>query len=94
MRRSTGSRATIAFAKLMIYGAWSALVAAVTPALLLATGLVLGLGTPDAEALGALPRLVALSLLGSWLAVPVAWAATLGRSVLAGVGVSATAPPR
>lgn len=82
------SRATIAFAKLITYGAWSALVAAVMPALLLATGLVLGLGTPDAETLGALARLVVLSLLGSWLAVPVAWAATLGRSVLAGVGVA------
>lgn len=81
-------RGRIAAAKFVAYAGWAALVAVAMPLLLFGTGLVLGLGAPDADAVAALWRLPALTLLGLLLATPVAWAATLGRSVLAGVGVA------
>lgn len=82
------TRATIAGAKFLTFGMWAALVALIMPLLLLGTGLILGLGPPDAGAAAGLWRLVGLSLFGMALATPVAWAATLGRSVLAAVGVA------
>jgi ABC-2 type transport system permease protein len=51
----------------------------------LIAGAAAGLGAPD---LAGLARLGALSLGGALLATPVALAATLGRSVLAGIGVA------
>lgn len=81
-------RAAIAAAKFVTYALWATAVAIALPVLLLLTGLLLGLGAPDAAATAALFRLVALSFVGIGLASPVAWAATLGRSVLAGVGVA------
>ncbi|HWM34771.1 MAG TPA: ABC transporter permease [Pseudolysinimonas sp.] len=81
------SRRTIAAAKLLTFAAWGALVSAALPVVLGATGVALGLGTPGATELAGLARLTVLGLAGLVLATPVAWAATLGRSVLAGVGV-------
>lgn len=81
-------RAQLATAKLLAYATWGMTVAVILPLLLLGTGLILGLGSPDSTTLGGLARIGVLALLGTILATPVAWAATLGRSVLAGVGVA------
>ena len=82
------TRATIAAAKFLTFVGWAALVAIALPLLLLITGLALGLGAPDPAATAGLLQLAALSLFGMAMATPVAWAATLGRSVLAAVGVA------
>jgi ABC-2 type transport system permease protein len=81
-------RASILGAKLIVYAAWSLAVAVLLPLILLGTGVAMGLGVPDADAVGALGRLAMLSATGALLATPVALAATLGRSVLAAVGVA------
>ena len=78
-------RAQIAGAKLLAYLVWSAGVAIALPLAVLIAGAAAGLGAPD---LAGLARLGALSLGGALLATPVALAATLGRSVLAGIGVA------
>jgi ABC-2 type transport system permease protein len=81
-------RATIAGAKLLAYGIWSIGVATMLPLVMLGAGIVAGLGVPGPEALGGLVRLGVLSLAGAMLATPATLAATLGRSVLAAVGVA------
>jgi ABC-2 type transport system permease protein len=78
-------RAQIAGAKLLAYLVWSIGVAIALPLAVLVAGTAVGLGAPD---LAGLARLGALSLGGALLATPVALAATLGRSVLAGIGVA------
>ncbi|HTL40761.1 MAG TPA: ABC transporter permease [Pseudolysinimonas sp.] len=78
-------RAQIAGAKLLAYLVWSIGVAVLLPLAVLVAGAAAGLGAPDVAGLA---RLGALSLGGALLATPVALAATLGRSVLAGVGVA------
>jgi ABC-2 type transport system permease protein len=78
-------RATIAGAKLLAYGIWSAGIALVLPLVVLGAGLAAGLGSPDVPGL---VRLGILSLASALIATPVAIAATLGRSVLAAVGVA------
>src|SRR5690625_4019573 len=57
-------------------------------AAVLALGVMLGYGAPDDEAWVALCRQVLLVLSSALLATPAAWAATLGRSLLAGVGAT------
>jgi ABC-2 type transport system permease protein len=81
-------RATIAGAKLLAYAIWSVGVAILLPLVMLGAGSVAGLGAPGPEAVSGLVRLGALSLAGALLATPAALAATLGRSVLAAVGVA------
>ena len=51
-------------------------------------GLGFGLGLPDASAWAALGRQVVLGILTAALALPVAWASTAGRSLLAGVATA------
>lgn len=82
------SRTTIALAKLLVYLLWAALVAVALAALLLVVGLLLNLGPLDTEAFVGLGRQLALTLLTALVAVPAAWAATLGRGLLAGIGTS------
>jgi ABC-2 type transport system permease protein len=81
-------RATLVGAKLLAFGIWAAAVAVTLPTVLVIVGALAGLGTPDEDALRALARLAVVSAAGALLATPVALAATLGRSVLAPVGVS------
>lgn len=81
-------RTTIALAKLLVYGAW-ALIISVLLALLIATvGVLGGLGGLTADSVTALARQVGLGVMTAAIAVPAAWAASLGRSVLAGVSTS------
>ena len=81
-------RSTIALAKLLVYGAWAAAMSLCLGILLLLVGLIAGLGPQDAGTWMALLRQVALGILTAAIAIPAAWAATLGRSVLAGVSVA------
>jgi ABC-2 type transport system permease protein len=81
-------RATIATAKLTVYAAWAVGVSLLLALVLLAEGLLAGLGPLSQGDVFTLLRQVALTVMTAAIAVPVAWAATLGRSVLAGVGVA------
>ena len=81
-------RSTIALAKLLTYSVWAILMSLSLAALLLIVGLVAGLGPLTADTWLAAARQVALGAMTAAIAAPVAWAATLGRSVLAGVSVS------
>ena len=78
-------RSALAVAKLVVYAAWAGLVSLATALVLAAVGLVTGLGWPDQTALNLLVRQVLLGLLTALLAVPAGWAATLARTVLAGI---------
>jgi ABC-2 type transport system permease protein len=81
-------RATIAGAKLLVYAGWAVAVSVLLAAVLLVEGLIAGLGPlTEADAMTLL-RQLALSIMTAAIAVPVAWAATLGRGVLAGVSVA------
>lgn len=80
------SRSRIALAKLTIYTAWSIAVSVVLTLGILALGLLLGYGTPTADDWGGLARHGALTMFTSAIAVPVAWIASVTRSMLASVG--------
>ena len=81
-------RGAIATAKLLVYLAWALCVAVATVLLLLAAGVVIGLGAPDSAALSGFARLFALGVLTSMIAVPAGWAASLGRGLLPGIAVA------
>lgn len=81
-------RATISMAKLAAYGLWSAIVAILLTGGLAVTGLALGLGAVDSDAAAGLLRQAGLTVMTAMLALPVAWATTLFRSILGGVGVA------
>ncbi len=82
------SRTAVAAAKIVVFLVWAVVVATALVAVLLAAGLVVGLGTPGADVLAALARQHLLALLSAVLAVPAAWAATLGRGLLPGIGAT------
>ena len=76
----------IALAKLTVYTAWSIAVSVVLTLGILALGLLLGYGTPTADDWGGLARHGALTMFTAAIAVPVAWIASVTRSMLASVG--------
>lgn len=78
-------RRTIALGKLVVYAVWAALAGAAVTLGVLVLGLLAGYGTPTAEAWASLGRLWVLTVLSAGIAVPVAWIATLTRSLLAAV---------
>jgi len=79
-------RSTIAAAKLHVFGGWAITASAALIGTLLVVGLAAGLGpVPDWAAIG---RQFFLTVMTAGLAAPVAWAATAGRSVLAGVSTA------
>lgn len=80
------SRATIALGKLIVYAVWAVLVGVALALGVLALGLLAGYGVPPVDAWASLGRLWMLAVLSAGIAVPVAWIATLTRSLLAGVG--------
>lgn len=79
------SRAEIALAKLTVYALWAVIVSAGLTLGVLILGLAF-YSLPSAEVWAALGRLFILGVLSTGLAVPVAWLATLTRSLLAAVG--------
>ncbi len=81
-------RAAISAAKLVV-----ALVVALAAAVLLViavlvVGAALGFGVPGATDRAAVGRLLVLVVLSGVLALPCAWAATLGRGLLPGIGLA------
>lgn len=80
------SRAKIALAKLIVYALWAVIVSVALTLGVLVIGLAFSYGLPSAEVWAALGRLFTLGVLSMGLAVPVAWLATLTRSLLAAVG--------
>jgi ABC-2 type transport system permease protein len=82
------SRPTLAAAKLLVYLVWSMLVAAGLLLFLVLAGLACGLGPVPSASMSAIGRQFVLAVLTAAIATPVAWAATLGRSVLAGIAVA------
>lgn len=81
-------RDRIAMAKLIVYAAWATLTAAALLTGVLVLGLLLGYGLPDASTWGSLARVGALALLSAAIAAPIAWIATVTRSLLAAVGAT------
>lgn len=79
-------RARIALAKLTVYVLWAVVVSGALTLGVLILGLALSYGPPGPGAWAALGRLLVLGVLSTGLAVPVAWFATLSRSLLAAVG--------
>ncbi|RLV56300.1 ABC transporter permease [Aeromicrobium phragmitis] len=79
------TRASIAAAKLLVYAGWVVGVSAGLVILVAGAGMALGLGTVDAGVIESLARQFILTVLSGLLAVPAAWAATLGRGYLPGV---------
>lgn len=79
------SRPTIALAKLCIHLLWVAAVSVLLAGLLLASGVLLGLGPVDGQVLLHLSRQSVLTMLTGLLAIPAAWVATLGRGLLPGI---------
>lgn len=81
-------RTTIAFAKLVVYVIWVAAMSVLLAIVLALVGTVAGLGPIDGHTLMMLARQSALGVMSAAITLPVAWAATLSRSVLGGVSVA------
>lgn len=79
-------RGRIALAKIVVHLAWAACVGVLLAAGVLVLGLLLGYGMPDEAIWAGLARQIALALLTALIVAPVAWIATVARSVFAGVG--------
>ncbi|MFT3970119.1 MAG: ABC transporter permease [Micropruina sp.] len=80
------SRGKIALAKLTVYALWAVIVSGALTLGVLLLGLTFSYGPPSAEVWTTLGRLFILGVLSTGLAVPVAWFATVFRSLLAAVG--------
>ena len=80
------SRAQIAAAKFVVYLAWSVAISVALAVMLLLLGTAFGLGPVPDAAWPAFGIQLGAALLTSLLAAPAAWAATLGRGLLAGIG--------
>ncbi len=78
-------RRTLAAAKLLVYLCWAFVVSSGLILALLIVGASFGLGAPGSEIWPLLARVYGLALLTAGLAIPSAWAATLGRGLLPGI---------
>ena len=81
-------RSTIALAKLTVYFVWAVGVAALLSGMVAIIGVAFGYGATDASGVGELLRIPVLVVLTALLCVPAAWAATLGRGLLPGIGAT------
>lgn len=81
-------RTTIALAKLIVYVIWVTAMSVLLTLVLSLVGWLAGLGPIDGETPAMLARQAALGLMSAAITLPVAWAATLSRSVLGGVSVA------
>ena len=81
-------RSTIALAKLIVYLVWAVAMSLLLAIVLALVGTIAGLGPIGSETLEALARQAALGAMSVAITLPVAWAATLARSVLGGVSVA------
>jgi ABC-2 type transport system permease protein len=79
---------TIVTAKLLVYLLWTVGVAVLLVLVVALVGLVMRVGGPSTDVAGSLVRLLALTILSGLVAVPAAWAATIGRGILPGVATT------
>lgn len=79
-------RRRIAYAKFAVTLAWSGALGLFVVLFALVTGLVIGLGVPDDEALGVAVKAVVAGVLTALLACPLALVASIGRGYLPGIG--------
>ncbi|WP_193597439.1 ABC transporter permease [Microbacterium sp. YJN-G] len=79
------SRGRIALGKLLVYALWATLVSTALVLGVVMLGLLAGYGPLDGDGWASLGRLWALALLSAGIAIPVAWIATLTRSLLGAV---------
>jgi ABC-2 type transport system permease protein len=79
-------RGTLAGAKLLVYAAWAFTISAVLVVVIVALGLALGLGSLPDVAAADVARQFVVTILTAAIALPAAWAATLGRGLLGGIG--------
>jgi ABC-2 type transport system permease protein len=82
------SRTAIAIAKFAVYGIWAVGSSAALLGALVLFGLAFGLGPIPPESASAMGRQIVLAVLTAAIAAPAAWAASVGRSVLAGIGTA------
>ena len=82
------SRPAIAVAKLVVYSAWAVGTAVLLTGVVGGVGLAMGYGATDAAGVGQLARIPVLAVLTALIAVPAAWAATLGRGLLPGIAAT------
>ncbi|SEE22523.1 ABC transporter permease [Ruania alba] len=82
------TRPAIVLAKLAVYLAWVVGVALAVAVVVGVTGVAVGHGFPGAQAIAGLVRQLALTMLTGLVAVPAAWAATLGRGLLPGIAAT------
>ncbi|TCP55009.1 ABC-2 type transport system permease protein [Tamaricihabitans halophyticus] len=80
------SRGRIALGKLAVYAVWVVGLSLLLTLGLLGLGALLGYGGPTGGAWAALGRQLLLGVLTGAVATPIAWVATVTRSLLAGVG--------
>ncbi|WP_026819454.1 ABC transporter permease [Arthrobacter castelli] len=80
------SRVAVAAAKLVILTVWPVFVAALLVPVLLAAGVLLGMGGINAVVLAMAGKAAVITVLSGLLALPCAWAAILGRGYLAAIG--------
>ena len=81
-------RSTIALAKLVVYLCWAVAMSLLLAIALALVGTVARLGPIGSGTFEALVRQAALGAMSVAITLPVAWAATLARSVLGGVSVA------
>ena len=81
-------RSIIALSKLLVYGTWAIVMSVLLAVVLVGVGTIAGLGPISAETWLMVSRQIALGIMSAAITVPVAWAATLSRSVLGGVSVA------
>ncbi|MEV1129143.1 ABC transporter permease [Agromyces sp. NPDC049794] len=82
------SRPAIAMAKLVVYLAWAIGVALVLTGVVAVLGYAMGYGVTDAAGVVGLLRIPVLVVLTALIAVPAAWASTLGRGLLPGIAAT------
>jgi ABC-2 type transport system permease protein len=78
-------RRTMGAAKLLVYLGWALAVSSALLLTLVVGGVSFGLGLPGNEVWPFLAREYGLALLTAGLAIPAAWAATMGRGLLSGI---------
>jgi ABC-2 type transport system permease protein len=81
-------RTTIALAKLIVYVIWVTAMSVLLAIVLCLVGSLAGLGPIEGDTPAILARQAALGVMSAAITLPVAWAATLSRSVLGGVSVA------
>ncbi len=83
------TRPTIAAAKLIVFLLWAGAASAALTAVVALTAVAVTRQAPSAADWASLGRLLALALMTAALAVPAAWAATVGRGLLPAIAAVA-----